>query len=211
MVSTSFPVANTCCWPAPSPNPCARDVAQNSGRIDFHAARCLTQDLPYAKSGLPIKSVGLAIFTAWISPFILCKACSATTANSAMLVEMTKSSAHRFFTGEAQGCCAVRKPQFDQDLIMHPSVFGQLSAMKILESLFPGRASLARASFRNGVIESIAEAFCRPTSPPQQRILCACTTFAGRASRRMAIDDRMDAENELNDFSWGEPSPLKNS
>lgn len=189
MVSTSFPVANTCCWPAPSPNPCARDVAQNSGRIDFHAARCLTQDLPYAKSGLPIKSVGLAIFTAWISPFILCKACSATTANSAMLVEMTKSSAHRFFTGEAQGCCAVRKPQFDQDLIMHPSVFGQLSAMKILESLFPGRASLARASFRDGRdsggIEPTAGAFSKPTSLRQQHILCAWLTFAGPDPRRI--------------------------
>jgi len=64
--------------------------------------------------------------------FILCKACTTTTANSAMLVEMTKLSAHRFLTGETQGCFVVRKPHFDQDLIMHSSVFEQTDCHETL-------------------------------------------------------------------------------
>jgi len=72
---------------------------------------------------------------------------------------------------------------------MHPSVFGQTVSHEKLESLFTGRASLARASFRDGRdsggIEPTAGAFSKPTSLRQQHILCAWLTFAGPDPRRI--------------------------
>ena len=115
---------------------------------------------------------------------------------------MTKLSAHRCLTCEAQGCCVVGKPHFDQDLIIHLPVFGQTVRHENFESLSTGAGAVTALS-------NLQAKACHARKKIANAFYVTMTPFPAGLPVGFPIDGRIDDENEREDFSWDEQSPVK--